>query len=336
LQLTHTEFANLHGVLGFQNSQEKFGAVGLESFIPLTDIDSTGIFLVEDYHFPEVTMELGARINKDDYDPQQHAAPARDFSTTSLSASVLWDVNDPLTFGLSIASSERAPSIEELYSNFDVSDLEDCVIHFATGACEIGSVDFSEETSVNTDFTVYLDFEAFKATLTFFHNDFSDYIGQLTTGVEAHGFPVREYQQIDARFSGVEVDVSYQVNDMVSLRLFGDAMRGKFDKNGDVPRMPPPRAGFEIDFAAADWTAYVTLLHAADQDKPGDFEIETNGYDRIDAGVDYTIASENGELLLFIKGRNLGDEEIRLASSYLRGFAPEAGRSFEAGMRYRF
>jgi iron complex outermembrane recepter protein len=336
LQLTHAEFAGLHGVLGLQNSQEEFGAVGLESFIPLTDIDSTGIFLVEDYHFPAVTVELGARLNHDDYGPQQHAAPGRDFSTTSLSASALWDVNDPLTFGLSIASSERAPSIEELYSNFGVSDLEDCVIHFATGACEIGSVDFNEEKSVNTDFTVYLDYDKFKATLTLFHNDFSDYIGQLTTGVEAHGFPVREYQQIDARFTGIEVDASYQLNDSVSLRLFGDSMRGKFDSNGDVPRMPPARVGLDIDLAVADWTAYLTLLHAADQDKPGDFEIETDGYDRIDAGVDYTIASDGGELLLFLKGRNLGDEEIRLASSYLRGFAPEAGRSFEAGMRYRF
>lgn len=336
LQLSHAEFAGLHGVLGLQNSQEEFGAVGLESFIPVTDVDVTGIFLVEDYHFPAVTIELGARLNRDEYNPQQHAAPARDFSTNSFSASALWDVNDPLTFGLSIAASERAPSIEELYSNYGVSDHEDCVIHFATGACEIGFVDFTEERSVNTDFTVYLDYDAFEATLTLFHNEFSDYIGQLTTGMEAHGFPVREYQQMDARFTGVELDASWQLNELVSLRLFGDSMRGRFDDHGDVPRMPPPRVGFEVNLAAAAWSAYVTLLHAADQDKPGAFEIGTDGYDRVDAGVDYTITSNNGELLLFLKGRNLGDREIRLASSYLRGFAPEAGRSFEAGMRYRF
>ncbi|MES2626193.1 MAG: TonB-dependent receptor [Pseudomonadota bacterium] len=336
LQLTHSEFAGFHGVLGLQDSQEEFGAVGLESFIPVTDIDSKGIFLVEDYHFPSVTIELGARLNHDDYAPQQHAAPDRDFSTSSLSASALWDVNEPLTFGLSLAGSERAPSIEELYSNFGLSDPEACVIHFATGACEIGSINFKEEKSVNTDFTMYLDYDRFNATLTLFYNDFSDYIGQITTGEEAGGFPVRAYEQIDARFTGVEIDTSYQLNELVSLRLFGDTMRGKFDKAGDVPRMPPSRVGFEVNLAADDWTAYLSLLHAADQDKPGNFEIATDGYDRVDAGIDYTIDSSNGELLLFLKGRNLGDQEIRLASSYLRGFAPEAGRSIEAGMRYRY
>jgi iron complex outermembrane receptor protein len=336
LQLSHAAFAGLHGVLGLQNSQEEFGAMGLESFIPVTNIDSTGIFLIEDYHFPAVTIELGARLNHDDYSPQQHAAPGRDFSTSSLSASALWDVNDPLTFGLSIASSERAPSIEELYSNFGSNGSEDCVIHFATGACEIGSVDFTEEKSVNTDFTVYLDYDAFKATLTLFYNDFSDYIAQLATGTEAHGFPVRQYQQVDARFTGVELDASYQLNDLVSLRVFGDSMRGKFDQRGNAPRMPPARVGFEVNLAAANWSAYLTLLHAVDQDKPGNLEFATDGYDRIDAGIDYTISSGNSELLLFLKGRNLGDEEIRLATSYLRGFAPEAGRSLEVGMRYRF
>lgn len=336
LQLSHSEFAGFHGVLGLQDSQEEFGAVGLESFIPLTDIDSKGIFLVEDYHFPAVTIELGARLNHDDYSPQQHAAPDRDFATSSLSASALWDFNEPLTFGLSVAASERAPSIEELYSNYGLSDPEACVIHFATGACEVGSIDFNEEKSINTDFTVYLNYAEFNATLTLFYNDFADYIGQITTGMEAGGFPVREYQQVDARFTGVELDASYQLNDLVSLRLFGDSMRGKFDQSGDVPRMPPARVAFEVNLAAEDWTAYLTLLHAADQDKPGNFEIATDGYNRIDAGVDYTLDSENGELLLFLKGRNLGNEEIRLASSYLRGFAPEAGRSMEVGMRYRF
>ena len=40
--------------------------------------------------------------------------------------------------------------------------------------------------------------------------------------------------------------------------------------------------------------------------------------------------------MIFIKGRNLANEEIRLSTSYLRGFAPEAGRSVEAGVRYRY
>ena len=63
----------------------------------------------------------------------------------------------------------------------------------------------------------------------------------------------------------------------------------------------------------------------------------TAAWTRFDAGIDYTIDANAGhDWLVFVKGRNLGNEEIRLATSYLRGFAPEAGRSIEAGVRYRF
>jgi len=54
-------------------------------------------------------------------------------------------------------------------------------------------------------------------------------------------------------------------------------------------------------------------------------------------GADYSMETgANGDLLLFVKLRNLTDEEIRLSTSYLRGFAPEAGRSLETGVRYRY
>src|SRR5690606_2057670 len=99
LQLTHAELGGFHGVFGLQHSSEKFGAAGAESFIPVTDIDASGIFVVEDFHVMDVTFEFGARLNQDDYSPQAFSAPARDFSTTSFSASALWDLGAPATLG---------------------------------------------------------------------------------------------------------------------------------------------------------------------------------------------------------------------------------------------
>jgi iron complex outermembrane receptor protein len=79
------------------------------------------------------------------------------------------------------------------------------------------------------------------------------------------------------------------------------------------------------------------VLDAADQDDPGDFETATDGYTRWDAGADYRwqIRGEQ-ELLVFAKWKNIGDEEIRLSTSFLRNYAPEAGESFEVGLRYSF
>jgi iron complex outermembrane recepter protein len=174
-----------------------------------------------------------------------------------------------------------------------------------------------------------------------FHNRFDDYIGQVADGREAGEFPVRVYRQEDATFSGIEVDASLQVNDAATLRVFGDAINGRFDTSGDVPRMPPRRYGVELtlngDLAGKRWSAFAMLIHADAQDEPGAFEFSTDAWSRLDIGADVTIDNGNiGEWLLFVKGRNLGDEEIRLSTSFLRGFAPEAGRSVEAGVRYRY
>ncbi len=341
LQVTHTDNTERHGVVGLQFGSEEFAAVGDESFIPVTDIDARGLFIVEDFHVAPLTIEIGSRINRDEYTPQNSPAPKRAFSTWSFSGSALWDVGSSTTLGLSVARSQRAPSAEELYSNFGLAELDDCVIHFATGACEIGNTGFNEETSLNTDLTLSLDYGDFTATVTGFYNRFDDYIGQLANGQEADGFPVRHYQPDDARFSGIEVDLGLQLNPWAALRIFGDTIQGKFDDSGDVPRMPPQRYGLELtltgDLAGQPWSAYATLIHGAEQDRPGAFELATASWSRLDIGADFTFYTGNtGELLVFVKSRNLGNKEIRLSTSFLRGFAPEAGRSVEAGVRYRY
>jgi len=337
LQITHTDTPERHGVIGLQASTEEFAAVGAESFIPVTDIDTQGLFVVEDFHHGALTFEAGARFNRDAYSPQHGAAPGRSFNTWSFSGSSLWDFSQAATLGLSVSRSQRAPSVEELYSNFGLADIDDCVIHFATRACELGSTAFEEETSLNTDLTLYLEQGRFNATVTVFHNRFNDYIGQISTGADVDGVPIREYRQDDATFTGIEVDIGIELSEALQLRLFGDNVNGDFDSFGAVPRMPPKRIGAELHLQGERWSASATLIHAAQQDDPGRAELPTDQWTRFDLGADYRLLSgDSGELLLFVKGRNLGDQEIRLATSYLRGFAPETGRSVETGLRYRF
>jgi len=336
LQITHKETGNWHGAIGLQTSDEAFSAIGDESFIPVTDISSRGLFVVEDYHSGPYTVEVGARFNRDDYDPQNTAAPSVDFSTLNYSAAMLWDINSQAALGLTASHAERAPSVEELYSNFGLQDMDDCIIHYATGACEIGNTGFKEEVSRNIDATLYLEQDWFSATLTAFYNNFDDYIGQITTGDEVGEFPVRAYRQLDARFRGLELDVTFMLTDYLNLQVFGDTIDGDLDGNGDAPRMPPSRIGSRLDYNGSNWSAYVSVLHADAQNQPGNFERETASYTRWDMGADITFSLGESDLMLFLRGRNLGDEEIRLSTSYLRGFAPEAGRSVETGFRFSF
>jgi iron complex outermembrane receptor protein len=337
LQVTHTDTAERHGVIGLQYSTEEFAAIGAEAFVPVTAIDASGLFVVEDFHRGDFTFELGGRLNRDDYAPRHATAPGRSFDTWSFAGSSLWDFHEQATLGLSVARSQRAPSVEELYSNVGLEDLDHCVIHHATGACELGNSRFKAETSLNTDLTLSLEQGLLNATLTLFHNRFNDYIGQINSGLEVDGLPVREYRQDDANFTGLELDLNLQLAESLNLRLFGDTIRGRFENLGAVPRMPPTRYGAELQYSTGRWSASASLLHGREQNESGMGELPTQSWTRLDLGADYRLATDaHGELLLFVKGRNLGNDEIRLSSSFLRGFAPEAGRSVETGLRYRF
>ena len=54
-------------------------------------------------------------------------------------------------------------------------------------------------------------------------------------------------------------------------------------------------------------------------------------------GADYRFEFGNDmDLLVFLKWKNISDEEIRLSTSFLRNYAPQAGESIEAGLRFSF
>jgi iron complex outermembrane receptor protein len=101
--------------------------------------------------------------------------------------------------------------------------------------------------------------------------------------------------------------------------------------------MPPGRLGAEFNWANEATGVFLRVLRAADQNDAGEFEAETNGYTRWDAGADYRMSlAKDAELLFFLKWKNIGDEDYRQSTSFLRDFAPQAGRSVEAGLRYSF
>ena len=79
------------------------------------------------------------------------------------------------------------------------------------------------------------------------------------------------------------------------------------------------------------------MLRAAEQERPGAFETETDGYYSVDAGASYRFTPNAAtDAMLFLRATNLTDQEIRNSASFLRDFAPEPGRSLEVGMRLSF
>lgn len=329
-----------HSVLGLQWRSDEFAAIGEEAYVPQTDSLEWSVFYVQDFHYDDWQFEAGARADWVERDPDAIRANEEDFTSFSLSGAAIYTFNPDWSLGLALSRSERAPAAEELFSNVDNSG-ESLITHAATGIIEIGDPDLDQETSVNADLSLKWQGSQSWAELTVFYNRFEDYIFLLNTGTDIDETPVYTYEQEDADFYGIELESSFHLTDIagggLALGVFGDSISGDFDGSGDVPRLPPRRIGAELAWTGSALGAYVRVVDADDQGSPGNFETDTDGYTRWDAGVDYRMELSNSvELLAFLKWKNITDEEIRLSTSFLRNFAPQAGESVEAGIRLIF
>lgn len=340
LELVHEPIGDFHGVFGLQLHSGEFSALGEEAFIPVTDSNEIGVFLVEDYHAGDWTFELGLRYDHDERDPDTVAARKKSFDALSVSGSALWNITGSWQLGVALSRAERAPAIEELFSNVEATDEDELVEHAATGAIEIGDPDLDTEVSNNLDLSADWTGDGHYVTVSLFYNDFSDYIGLDATGEEVGEVPVYLYTQQDAEFYGVEVDSQFTLASFgggdLRLGVFADSIRGKLDSGGDIPRLPPLRIGGKLSWSSEHWELWGRVLDAAEQDRPGDNEEPTDAYTRWDLGAEYRLPFSDSEMVAFVNFRNITDEEIRLSTSFLRDVAPEAGRSIEAGIRFSF
>jgi iron complex outermembrane receptor protein len=347
-ELEHTPLIqNNKGILGFQSSNGEFVGLGEEGkIVPKSNIDTYGLFNVESLKAGAMTYEMGGRIESTQITPDGRADVSYIPLSGSLSAS--WDVNSQNKLGLAFTHSQRAPQIQELFSDG---------FHHATRSYEIGNANLKKELSNNLDLSYQFDASWVKADLSLFHNWVSDYIYQQRDAAQlfnaedgefiandsdcAECFPLLHSQQKAAIFKGFEAKTVFPLMDnklgLVDLTLFGDYTRGTFDNGGDVPRMPPLRYGVQVSYDKHEWSSNVRLTRGEAQTNAGENETTTPAYLLLNLGTQYKIAHfAQSDILLFAKGKNLLDENIRNSVSYLRNFSPEMGRSAEVGIRVSY
>lgn len=332
LELVHKPIGPVRGSIGFQSINSDFGAYGEETIVPQTNINTYGLFAVEALDIGSVTYELGARLEHTGLNP--NIGLNRSFLPVSGSISALWKINSAHQMSLAFTQSQRAPLVQELYSNG---------FHDATRSFEIGNAHLQKEVSYNLDLGYRFKADWLRAELNFFQNWVNNYIYQQRTGQfdEETGFPVYLTSQANATFKGFEarfvVPVMENHYGLLDVTLFGDYTRGEFEQRGDVPRMPPLRLGFQLDYSKSAWSAYLRTLRALAQEHPGEFETQTAGYWLLSLGGQYQVkVKDKVDLTLFAQANNLLNENIRNSTSYLRNYAPEPGRGGEVGVRISY
>ncbi|WP_232424309.1 TonB-dependent receptor [Methyloversatilis discipulorum] len=356
LELAHRAHENLPGTIGVHHVQRRFSAVGVESFVPRTELRSSALYAVQQFRWSAWTLEAGWRTDlvRMQAEPRLGVPfPARRMAPQSRSLALHWQASDELKLSITRSISQRAPEIHELYSLGP---------HLATRTYEIGRPDLAIETMRGLELGIELDTARVGARLNLFSNEADNYIYQQTlpgfynTARAAAGLfpfqgncvrleeclPLVQHTQSDARLKGFEAEVSYKWRATPAGDLDGSVFVDRVDGrlaalNQDLPRMPPLRYGVQIAFRKSAWDGRLRVTRYADQDRPGINETPSDGYTRVDANLNHlTRLTGDSEMTVFLRVRNLLDAEIRNATSFLRSFSPEPGRSVEVGMTISF
>tara|TARA_B110000503_G_scaffold85618_1_gene130297 strand:- start:802 stop:2931 length:2130 start_codon:yes stop_codon:yes gene_type:complete len=340
--LTHALRNRWVGHWGMQVSDSQFSAQGEEAFIPETNRRNYALFGIERWDAGKTTLELGLRVERNELDPGGQCG--RDETTSSFSASVLQDLGENTNLMVAVSRSQRAPTLEERYSNIQVAtcapDPSLLVLHAATALYEISPPDLDVETASNLEIGITRHGGSWTGELSLYYNRISDYIYLLENGIDSFERPIANYLAQDATFYGAEMQLSRILLETgkgsLEFRLQGDMTRASFDKGGDVPRLPPARLGGGLLFASNQWSLDLGLTHVFDQDHSAVGETDTDGHTLLELHADYHLTLGETELLMFVKGTNLLDEPIRNHLSFLKDFAPEAGRAIRLGVRFSY
>lgn len=354
LELVHRPFAGFSGVLGVQRRDREFQAIGDEAFVPSTDTRSLGLFLIERTPVSFGNFELGLRTDRDTAQPQASGLRAREFNPVAFSGGLLVELSERYHLKLYATRAQRSPVAEELYSFGP---------HLATASFERGDVAFDVETASNFEISVDRHGDALSWRVNLYAQHISDYIYQqeVDEGLDADGsgtlaadgladrvdeegvfdpaggLLLLDYRSADARFWGAEGELAYAWNaggTALGARLFGDLARGRIDGGGELPRITPARLGAGLEAQRGPWTGSLDYTQVLKQDRIASLETETEGYAMLAADLNYRWPLRGGTLALFLRGRNLLDEEARRHTSFIKDLAPLPGISMLAGLEW--
>ncbi len=323
LALDHSLPWGFDGTAGLQWQEIDLAAAGEEAFVPDTVTRTLGMFVFERRAFERWSLELGARVDRQEIEGAD--VPGYDDTALNLSAGAIWPVGAGISLVGQLARTERHPGAAELYANGP---------HAATGQFEVGNPDFGTEVGLQADLGLRGEFGAVTAELRAFVAEYDGYLYLAPTGAIEDELPVYEFRQADARFHGFEASATVPLGASgLSLALSADAVHARLDRGGDLPRIPPLRVGAELVFDRDRVRAAVGVHHSFEQDEVASNELPTDAYTLLDAELAWRPGWGGGGTLLFLRGSNLLDEDARVHSSPLKDEVPLPGRSLLAGVR---
>ena len=338
----------------FLSERRSFGAVDLE-FAARKDwrkIDVTPptfrVSLSPQYEelFAEFYGPDWRQVIEDDYTESfRERNPGAKHDPFSASFGATWNIAGGYAAALSLGHTERAPNVRELYARGNNLATNSYELGLASSNPLLEEEGLSAEDVLEVTDSINLTFRKTGGPLEFevglFYQDIEDYVfarlieTETESGVP-HNFLV--YTAAEAKFAGIDGQVSYQFTPEGRVTLFGDYVDADLESEDDnLPRIPPARLGARFNWARGPVSADVEYYHTFGQDKVASYETDTNGYDMLNATIAYRIDIGSGnDLELYARATNLTNELAYVHTSFVKDQSPLRGRNVVFGLRHKF
>lgn len=331
LELSQAKRGAWQGAIGGQLLIRDFNVIGAEAFVPRNETIQYGAFTLQTLDFGKLKAEFGARVEHTDI-TSVPVNVERHFNAYSGSAGASYEIVTGWRFGVNVSHTERAPSAEELLSNGP---------HAGTQAYEIGNPDFRKERNFGLEGVLRGTGHNYTFEASVYYNKFKNYIFDRQTGAIEDGLPVFQSAQADATYYGFEAQAT------VTLARFGDwkieadgladYVHATIPGVGPAPRIPPLRLLGGISGTSGLFDGRIEVEHSFAQNRVAPVETTTNGYTLVNASLGVRPFGEGRkkpEILL--SANNIFDVDARRHASFLKDFAPLAGRDIRVTLKASF
>tara|TARA_B100000029_G_scaffold514501_1_gene617580 strand:- start:501 stop:2516 length:2016 start_codon:yes stop_codon:yes gene_type:complete len=333
-EFTHTLFNDQSGLFGFSHHEEDFTIHGVEKYLPSFTAVKSAVFGVQNYENNQILLESAARIDRASLDPEGSLISYSD-TASSFSIGGGYKPIDGALFGLSVARNQRTPSSAELYANGP---------HIGPQVYEVGSVNSSgvlldKETAIASEIYFRYSRENWHFHSSAYFNEFNDFVYGDFTGAKKDGLSVINYKQQDASINGLEIELEYFSGQIglfdINHHFSFSHIHAELGSGKHIPRIPPSTYQYSLEGISGNWMWLCRLRHAAKQNHIAVNELATDSYSQVDVEVSWIPSQLEGFTFSLI-ARNLGDEEIRNHTSYLKDRLPEPGRNINFTVSYGF
>ncbi|MDP3706547.1 MAG: TonB-dependent receptor [Polaromonas sp.] len=368
LEARHAKLGNIDGVLGFQTESNRFSADGAEAFAPYSKTSQSAVFAYEELATGWGKLSLGGRLEAVRVESlgnpkvARFAPASKNFKPGSYALGALWNAAPGWQMTGNLAYTERAPKDYELFADGP---------HIATAAYEVGNANLAKEQSGNLDVGAAWKSGGHRFSVNTYVSRFKNYIalnqtpgvtrnaedgevnpvedpgntGFTASGAEFNPLAEFRYEQVRARFTGIEASGNIRLRDGAStldLALRGDLVRASNLDNGlPLPRIAPWRVGASLLWASGPWGANIGFDHlAAQQRVPAPPVGATPAYTLWNSAASYRVKAGTATLLWYARLDNITDKLAYSASSVLTSTAfpkaPLPGRSLKLGLQASF